>query len=403
MNRGSDGAAAVRFRWLVDGVPADSGTMDIPVGATDVSLTRPWSFERHRITFALLPDTLNDAEPADDTLTVITDALSVGFWVHERIYRWMLESGRPGFERQAQGWVADWNELLGREVWPSSPDGVLDRLRIERVTVLPDTAGYPHDVDTDLVWFFRNGANDPRFLNAGATDLVREDQTITLHELLHERGLTDLYAYEVLHTSTNGSVVGILENGVPVVGGPAMPLMFDRYVYQPHLNGVMGTLLRYPSRITEHSAFGLNQRAHLRTPSWYDAFGGRRNGFQIHAYVNLLPDTTAVRLRTTRGEVLGGAQVELFVDHGQFPYQDVYGPEPDRVFQADDQGVFRLPADILDGTPTLDFYPKPWTLILRVRTAAGRAYVFLPGYLLNLLYFRGERGLGHLDLTADPI
>lgn len=401
LNRGDDPADQVRFRWLLDGVVADSGRVDLPPGDTEVRWRWPWTFDRHEISFRIDPGTAIDARLEDDSATVVSNALSVGFWIHRSIYAWMLLSDHHGFERQAQKWLVDWNALLARDSWPSSPQGVLDRLRLDRVVVLPDGAAYPTDVDTDLVWFFRTGSTDPRFLNVGSTEAQRTDETIVLHELLHQRGAVDLYAYEVQHDSPNGSHVGIVENGELVAGTPAMPLLSDGVtVFKPTLDGLMGRLIYLPdARITEHTAYSLNLHAGLRTPRWNDATG-QHDGFAHGWYANWIPDTTLVRLLTTSGEPVANAHVEIFLDHDTFFYQDLYLAGPDREVDADEDGVFRLPADILDGTYTIDVEPKSWTLILRVTTLQGRRYVFLPGYELNLPYFRGATELGRIDLDT---
>ncbi len=403
INRGEAPAGGVPYRWLLDGIPMDSGSTDMPVGRSTVEWARPWTSDRHRITFELTPAEGTDARADDDTLTVFTDALSVGFWVHRSIYGWMTTGALPGFERQAQRWLEAWNVLFVRSAWPSSPDGVLDRLRLDRVEVLPDEADYPKDVDTDLAWFFSNRLADRRFLHVGSPDDVREDQTIVLHELLHERGLTDLYAYEVKHDSPNGSYVGIEEDGRLVAGTVAMPLLPDNVsVFKPSLDGLMGGEYQIATtRISEHSAAGLNLRAGLRTPRWTDGWGNAIDGFAKGPYVNLLPDTTLVLLRAPDGSPLPRARVDVFLDHGQEFYTDVYDAEPDRTFDADDGGVLRMPGDILDGTYTVESFPKPWTLILRVQHLGGRVYLFLPGYELNLVYFRGGHHEGRLDLTVQ--
>ena len=67
------------------------------------------------------------------------------------------------------------------------------------------------------------------------------DQTIVLHELLHQRGLTDLYAYCLVHHfgDPTRTQVNITENGKlvagsylmpPLLGTPGDPLLYRRPV-----------------------------------------------------------------------------------------------------------------------------------------------------------------------------
>jgi hypothetical protein len=308
--------------------------------------------------------------------------------------------------------IAHWNSILARAVHPTTPQGALDRIRLDAVHVHPDGTGGRHDeFSTDLRWYFGTEETDSRFLHRGMDRRYRDDQTIILHELLHGRGLTDLYAYAVFHgdAGRTDSRVDIAENGRLVAGTKLMPSLNPASsvltVYSLPANGLMGSHYRKGANLTEHSAFGLNLRAGRRTPQWFDQWGNRislGNAVDRDSYLALIPERTDVRLLDQNGSGIADASVEVYLDHSRHTYQNLYPAVPDRVFAADSVATFALPGDLLDGLPSLNDSPqKSLVVILGVKTPRARGYAFVPVYDLNLLYFRGQREHATMDLTVQ--
>jgi hypothetical protein len=323
----------------------------------------------------------------------------------------MLEDGRPGIERFMQREIERWNLILARGIYPTTPAGALDRIRLERVVVLPDGAVPRNDeLDTDLTWFVRNKSGISSFLQKGSNARVLADQTIILHELLHQRGLTDLYAYHVAHgdsTRTN-SHIDITENGRPVVGTPLMPPATPGtaflIVYQFPVDGLMGTQYRASANLTEHCANGLNLYAGRRTPRWLDEWGnlivGYSNAVNPTSYLARLPRSTDLRLVDQDGAPIAGASVALYADQSPDTYQKIYVDLPTRTLASDARGVAVLPGDVLDGLPPTTAPPKAQVIIVGVRAERGRGFAFIPVYDLNLLYFRTGPERGELTLQV---
>ena len=68
------------YDWLLDNAVIASGTTTLSANAfTEIDLVRPWSFERHELTFRM----------GDSAVTVFTDALAVGIWVEQSVYDFM--------------------------------------------------------------------------------------------------------------------------------------------------------------------------------------------------------------------------------------------------------------------------------------------------------------------------
>lgn len=413
LNRGADTVPGVVYAWAIDDGTSQSGKVDLFPGETTLTLAWTWTFARHHVSLRITPPAESgDASVEDDELTVVSNALSLGLGVEQDVYDWALEAGRPGFERLMQREIVKWNALLARAVHPSTPRGALDRIRLEAVLLRPDDTGPQHgDFSTDLRWFFSRNRTDPRFLWRGMDPRHENDQTIVLHELLHQRGLTDLYAYAVFHgdIGLTDSRVDIVENGTPVAGTFLMPSLNPASsvitVYRLPYDGLMGSRIRSGANATEHSTFGLNLWAGRRSPQWFDRWGnlilGLGNAVNPYTYLSRLPRTTELRLKDQDGAAIPAARVEVYLDHSPHAYQKLYRSQPDRIIAGDTSGTVPLPGDILDDLPFKhDAPPKSLVIIVGVKTAAARGYAFIPVADLNLLHFRGAHEHGELELTV---
>jgi hypothetical protein len=413
LNRGSETVAEVPYVWRIDDGTRETGEIDLPPGETTLWLAWSWTFERHHVSLRLEPPTgLGDASGEDDALEVVSDALSLGLGVEQDIYDWLLERDGPGFERFMQREIANWNAMLARAVHPSTPQGVLDRIRLEAVHLHPDDSRIPNDeFSTDLRWYFRARPSDSRFLNRAMQPRYLNDQTIILHELLHGRGLNDLYAYRVFHEDQGrtGSRVGIEEDGQLIVGTALMPNLNPASsvitVYRLPADGLMGTRYWKFANVTEHSAFGLNLLAGRRTPQWFDQWGNRitlGNSVQPEHYSVLIPERTDVRLLDQTGAPVADATVEVYLDHSIHTYQNTFASVPDRTLSSDSRGIVALPGDLLDELPVKHSAPpKSMVVILGVKTRRARGYPFLPLYDLNLLHFRGGGAPAEMELAFE--
>ena len=411
LNRSPSTARGVPYEWWIDGRRVHGGIADFAPGATEMLLPWTWTFARHAISFRIAPPN-GTGDPTENSweLTVESNALSFALLAHKSLYGWMLESGRPGIERLFQFEIRRWNALLARAVSPSTPEGVVDRLRLDRLVVMPDGTT-PRALDfmvADFCWFFPAENRDARFMSQ-TMDLNRlGEQTIVLHELLHERGLTDTYDYDVLHQwATGGSKVEIAEDGRRVAGTFLMPARFasnlGMVLYRRPIQGLMSSLYRRNASLDEVSANGLNLIAGRRTPMWRDQWGNLislGNATNPDSYVFKIPQYTDVQLLDDRGAAIGHATVDVYTDHSPWAYHDSYLPSPDATFLADANAVVALPREaLLQSTPT-DGPPKSRVTIIGVRSPRGRGFAFVPVYDLNRLYFRGGRERAAMSLTV---
>ncbi len=403
----------VSYFWYVAGNLVSADTSSLVSGETKIKFVQPWNNINEEIKFVLqMNDTANGI--IIDSLIFRTKDLSVGLSIEKQIYDWMIDNENiERFELWAKKQIEQWNKTLsgvkgsieGFEF--SSNNGLNDRLRLEQIEVLPDGSPHPSDIKTDVYWYFNTRIQSLSFLNI---DKPRNDQTVVLHELLHQRGLIDLYAYEVFHDNSFGSEVKILDpDGNLAAGSNRMPFVrgnsvIDGYsVYTPPFDKVlMGSDISFPSRITEHSIYGLNLFNGLRTPRPDDR---REWSLFMHnnPYVSHVPKRMELILSMQDGELLKNVFLDVFFDKGTRIYEDVYLEEPDFTIESNSSGVAILTSEPWEDTSWKKRYGAASVIILRARLADNSkwGYNFLPVYDLNMAYINGNTEVAQFKLTVE--
>ncbi|MBV8517100.1 MAG: hypothetical protein JO197_06805 [Acidobacteria bacterium] len=426
----SNGAQTVRYEWLLDHAVVESGSVQLAADAfTTVDLVRPWSFERHELTFRIDSDRqLVEESETNNELTIFTDALAVGFWVEESFYRFMRENqqklaglGSASFEDWAQRHITWYNDIAQIAIYPETPQGVHDRWRLQKVVVVPDGAlplvpvnpvdgnasSHPNDADrtVDLSWGFTADAVP------GLTDLTSINtlnsfylNKTTVHELGHARYLIDVYAFGVKHLPPRYRV-DITDNGTPVVGNlmPASSLISNGMqgytVYETADSGLMANDYDW---IDRYSAAALNLIAGARAVSGIANVPGNYG-----AYLNDLPAQNRITLRDAEGNPVPNADVDLFQgvrENDDLSIADTYltrvvDDVPDLHFTSDAEGRILVGRNPFTSRALLDPYRLgELTAILRVRANGKTSFGFLESRVFNLAYWRGQHDLADHDV-----
>ena len=396
-NRGDQSLDSIKYVWQIEDAPVDSGEVNLQPGENIIELSQAWQSIREQIGLTIKKDT------TIDEIVVTSNALSVGLWIEQSIYDWMIQDSTVlPFEQWARRHVSYWDKFLKRH-------GVIDRLRLDRIVVLPSGSPYPKDIDTDFQWYFSNYVQDPRFLHAESSFYVVNDQIIVLHELLHQRGLIDIYAYEVLHDSPDGSDIKIKDpDGRRAVGTERMPLHDNPLggfrIYYPSFDfTLMGRYYHFPSKLSEHSTYGLNLFATHRTPRWLDQFGNSINLLMDdNPYITHVPKRTVLLMIAPNGEPINNIYVDIFLDWGQHSYQDLYSENPDFILEVDSTGMAVLPSEIWTNQSWIK-RTNASVLILRARKINDSAwgYAFLPIFELNMAFIEGAQEKAQIPVTIE--
>ena len=407
----------VAYEWRLDDVVVSSGAVDIPGGSyATVDFPWPWEFARHELAFVLEP-----AQGDGNELVTYTNAITIGFYVEQGMYDYFHEHqhklgvGSNSFEGWAQRQVRFWNETFARAVYAETPLGVFDRIRIQEIVVQPDGTIWEDPIEdrrsVDLRWWvpFEFNIGPYKAFN-NYHDFTRADvgnpffyDAIIFHELGHARYLADVYAFDVF-TDGPAQQVSILESGTPVAGSTYMPFLGSsargNKVFNVPERGLMknhGFLF-----IDRYSAVALNLIAGHRA-----TVGNKNAPDNVGAYMLDLPAENRVTVRDELGRPLPYAHVAVYQDELVDPntYGMFYDDVRDQELTADGDGAVFLGRDpfALDDFDAEGLEPKPITLIVRVEHAAGVGYGFLPAYLFNLEYWRGNTEQGTYDLCVSLI
>jgi hypothetical protein len=414
-----DATQTVGYRWTVDGVPTQSGTITVaPNGITTVDLPWKWTFARHRIGFAIdTADAMAEESETNNALTVFSDALSVGFWVEQSFYDYFRENqhrlgiGSTSFEDWAQRTMTYFNELAAlAAVYPETPEGVLDRLRLQKIVVVPDGAlplsGFPDgtspgatggthpdhlDQTVDLMWGFRTptlGRYEDDFRAVPQNDFYVG--YAALHEMGHARYLVDLYAWNVTHRSSSEFQIAIRENGVPVV-----PTYLPSTHYTPE-HGLMNAQYTFLDR---YGAITWNLIAGRRATQ-----GNYNEPRNFASFLNDFPAQNRLTVRDSDGDLMRNADIWFYysVANGAQWYSTHYDNEPDLQLRTDDNGqvlVGRAPF-AKDGQVVQTFGMTNGVAIVRVATPEKVQYGYLESRLFNLAYWRGQTDFADHELVV---
>jgi hypothetical protein len=427
----SNAQTGVEASWSLDGQRVASDVLNVPAnGEATSDFVWTWDRARHELGFEV--DASHRFTVPAGSLhrrLVHTDALAVGFYVeqglyeHFRAHQHELRLGRSSFDDWAQEQIRFFNEMLAAARYPDTPQGVADRLRLDRVTVVPDGAlplqggvtgaAYeaesvpnPDDLTVDMQWGFPS-----RLLQGSAYGDTRSLEPSNgfyysgsvQHELGHARYLMDVYSLDVFH-GVNASRVELTEGGAPVAGSrfmPGSPVLTPngegRIVHTTPFSGLMNKTWTYLDR---PSAVALNLIAGHRAVA-----GNYNEPENIAAFLNDLPAENRLTLLDGQGRALAGARLQVFRaepgDVSVYDYAKIFDDRPDLERTADGEGRVLLGRNPFDDEAIDTARYSNAVVILRVEHEGRVAYVFLEVLELNLEYWRGHTGLGEYEVRLS--
>jgi hypothetical protein len=422
-NWGNGDLASAGYEWRVDGEVVQSGSIAGFAASTTREMQLGWLWQdgAHTVTFTTDPAGLiAEASEANNSRTDRTDALAVGFWVERSLYDYFhafqrnLNAGSNSWEDWAGRQMAWQNELYASAVYPGSPSGVLDRVRVDRIIVVDDGAlplagglasNTPdlRDKTVDLMWGFPSSLLDGAFYAnttyASVANPFYKEPSL-LHELGHARYLIDSYGFDVHNTYKPATGQGhdsvqILENGAPVAGTSLMPfLAFNEVLYYNKSGGVMTG--PYGFVWSPYEAGALNQIAGHR------ALCGNYNApCNIGAYLQDLPRQNVLRLKDPAGFPLRGAEVRVYrAGPGPGWYGKTFDNTPDLTLTTDSLGRALLGRNPFSSSYIVHTYGHAnGVAILRIEHQGGVWYRFLEVSDFNLRFWAGETEEAFHDLS----
>lgn len=421
---GNPGALPVdryRFRWSVDGnlVRAGASTAPIEPDTTALlSLRWRWDGRPHTLQLHVIPSG-EEISTANDTLSIRTNALKLGFWVEESASRYFEDgqweycgdrscSGSNSLDDWLQHNVRTWNHMfaVARDN-ALAPSGIADRVRVDKITVVPDGALPLHggiatnhpdtsDHSVDLEWGLPAAG-------VGLAYLRDRDGPFNidygmLHELSHARSLTDIYRFDIPATGPNVFDVHAADGST--IFDPAHPL--DPTAKLRAFVNYAGDILIY--RNAEHDLMSCTC-----TP-YYSAYhavvlnrlrGRRAQCGNTNPPCNIgdwfldIPPVNRLRVVAANGQALPtGSTVRLFFDSSRSYNGHTFRQQDGQVLTSGTHGEVVLPGDPFHARGSTDTAAHN-DLLIEVQTAQSDMVCVQEPSTFNLAYWEGYRDVRH--------
>jgi hypothetical protein len=408
----SSSSQTVNYQWKFGGANVANGAVSVPAnGSAFVELPRVWSFDRSEIELVLDPtNTIVESMEGNNRLRVYSDALAVGFWVEQSEYDFYRAHQKDLAGVQSNCWanwaqrVIDiWNTMHANAITPSTPQGVLDRVRLDKIVVVPDGAlplrgwGYAtnnpdtDDRSIDMQWGF---PWDPKHATVLRTSLVDSGNVFfhdngVVHELYHARYAVDNYGFNI-HANPGHltrDTIHVTEGGVSIVGTRYLPQVREDMVYETRQQGLMSD---HGKRwIDTYAAMAWNQIKGRRAVS-----GNMNAPGNFGVYLNDLPRTNLVRfVDAATGTPLAGASVSLYrssYQNGVDYYRKKFDGTPDLLTTTDAQGWADVGHNPFSDMDNLSPWMENTVALVRVSHHGDVRYVFLEVGDFNMEKWRGN-------------
>jgi hypothetical protein len=379
VNKGPVASKAFRFEWLIDDKPIAQGTHDALPPGGEVVLDQEWVWQdgAHTVNFRVTPDGA-DFSAWNNHHSDRTDSLGLSFAAAQGTYDGfnnalnMVES--YSYEDWVQYHLQVMNFLFAASIYPASPDGCLERVRVDKMITLPDENYAQHYEQTGL-------APDGFARHEGRWGFSPWDQYPTraegidwglIHELGHQLGIIDYYTldfwrYAVLARDRAGELIDV---------GYSYP-----YTGMMRSHG--------PYAFEETTAIALNMER------------GKHRGY-FGDYLFYVPKQCGIRLLDFHGRPLANADIRIFRRtagvHTEDTGQIVIPEKPVFEGQTDGSGVYMLPNE----KPPFEFTTANG--FTRAPSPFGDALVISDtGLMLIEIWSNGRRDAHFTDVTEFVI
>lgn len=410
-NLGFAAAPAFDYEWLIDGKPLAQGNYGKPVPAgAFLKFEQKWAWQdgRHTVTFRI--------KPKGPEIASINDEWSDPLWAMPFTYG--VNKGRIEAWRQARTaygtfsfedfyrWHLDvMNLLLAEAKYPSTPDGCLARVRLDRIVYLDDVPNVAEMTEKAVRgadgirmdqggWTWQDDQDKNKAWQPASKEWRNQTEWSLPHELGHQLGLIDWYASDY----EGDPAFTMADNGDKVGHFMSLPNQMMHW-HGPHLFG-------------EIDVANLNY-----------ALGKPRGYFGEYTWP--MPAENFVQVLDVNGQPLAGAKIEVFqrafkidpngtggvqqgvnwapvIEDGD--WQPKLTATPVIWGALDGEGKLRLPNRPTMPAHTITGYTRrdnpfgncdvvgPRMLMLMRVTRGGRSeHFWLEKYQFNLRWFRGEK------------
>jgi len=413
MNRGNVSSPRASFQWLIDGKVAKRGMIRglRPGQEVTVRYSNRWQKKGQKIEFKVDPGkAISEICKKNNSLRIGSRDIALSIWAEKGIYdifnRTKNLVGSYSFEDWIQAQVAMMNRRFAQAKYPVAPNGILDRVRIDKIVVAEDLDGPnspmnkdPHLLLIDGRWQFKDNSTGNIQGRKGAWQkyvnmYVMKIDWGLIHELAHQLGIIDLYRMNLINNKKKYPNNGIWVRDrrgskIPVTKLPTAS--WNQVLFKNP--GIMagGSTLPYKKSnyFSSHTAAGMNTNY------------GHRRGF----YGDYLFDTPAknyLKILDKSGKPLIGAMVELFQKD---PNTEVIDNIPEIAGRTNSRGIMFLPNRPVKSVTTITGHtlrPNPFgqihvvgpngTMLIRITKNKKEDFAWLFIVDLNMAYWSGKKG-----------
>jgi hypothetical protein len=368
-NHGNKPVKSYDYLWFIDGRVVESGISGELRPEEEATFKYEWVWRsgQHTVSFQVDPqEVVPEVGHRNDQLTERTDALTFHFHVEKSTYEYFRTIknswGTFSWEDWAQTQVALMNDLFRSAVYPLTPNGIEERVRLDMITIHPDSTldpegtHAPEDWEWDGRWGFTVGYLKEKFYEKNPWAIKNEWSLI--HELGHQIGRIDLYCLDV--TKEQNEVNG------EALRSKFTQCLMHRGIYLPQDEVHF---------FCEHTAYSLNRDK-----------GVRRGHFGEYLYD--IPKDNYLQVLSSDGTALGGAGINVY-------QAEPYGYTEKKIRKTakltgttDRSGLFRLGSDPFG---EINNWGTNGVFLVEIVSQGEKDYHWLETPDFNLAYWRGHR------------
>ena len=392
-NKGTSSVSQFGYTWDVDDALVQQGTHVWSDAAEQLeSYQWHWQPGPHRIRFTVTSP--GDSVTANNTREERTNAYALSIFVEQGQYD-AFESrtnliGSRSFEDWIQAQFDEINRTFVAARYPTTPDGILTRVQIDKIVVAPEMDGLtanafrldPDEFFNDGRWLFSDGYSTNARGNDGLYQYYADLFVDTydwglIHELGHQIGRFDMYNIDFNP-----------EHNL-ITGPDGAPLRIGHWA-------------AYGADIMESPGSGVWSEYHAA--SFNRDYGDRAGLFG--AYVFDLPTGNRLRFVDSGGQPVSGARISVYHDQND----SLTDASLTLSGTIDTGGYFPLGANPFGA---LDRGAVNATLFISITVSDRTEYHWVEATALNLAFWRGHQTgatytitLGmqdNRDLTLPPV
>lgn len=414
INKGDTQSPNFDYQWLVDGVVVATGSAAILSPGQETTVTYQTTFPStpQSIQFKVDPQNLiSEAVVTNNALTIGSHDLTLSIWVERGLYdifnQTLNLSGSYSFEDWVEAQFAKMNERFTQAQYPVAPNGIKDRVRIEKIVVADnlDGSSSPMNSDQDLYlidgrWQFSDGDLTNAAGQGGAwqnyvnVNINRIDWGL-IHEMAHQLGIIDLYKMNLPNDPANNNGMQVTDLSSSIID---YKILFPVFWHPGLMSGGDTSPYNDGTYFESHTAGGMNSHYNFRRGYYGE-------------YLYDTPMTNYLKILDLYGNPLSGAQVALYQKSVTTEYID---NTPEISGATDSQGLLQLTNRPVTGITTatghtlrdnpfgqISAVGQNGTMFLKVTKDNQEYYNWLRITDLNLAYWMGNRDSATYTYKSD--